>query len=263
MLWMVVATGSCFADDPAPSNHWFHVEQYSYSTVDEKTPDTVLEQVTMQFFAGTHEQQTAYTSRNQEGTEQTRIRLTPEGKLLSGIRRNSDTNGIQVSSARIWIEAGQILSEVTRDGREPKLRSSPQEGADVAAEPSLMNMLRVFPFGAGEERKILMATFSQYIIPMTIRQLEDERASVPAGLIDCYKLEATVSFFGLKFNTTYWLSKDPPHILIRYRGKRGLFLSPTYVTELVSGETNGVPLRLSGSGHSRGQKAQSGAPIQE
>ncbi|MEI8123473.1 MAG: hypothetical protein WCI20_15725, partial [bacterium] len=76
MLWVVAATGSCFADDPAPSNQWFHVERYSYTTVDEKSPDTVLEQVTMEFRAGSHEQQTAYTSKNQEGTEETLIRLT-------------------------------------------------------------------------------------------------------------------------------------------------------------------------------------------
>ena len=135
MLWVVVGAGSGLAGAPAPSNHWVHVERYSYTTVDEKSPDTVLEQVTMEFRAGSHEQQTAYTSKNQEGTEETLIRLTPEGKLLSGIRRNSDTNGIPVSSALIWIEEGQILSEVTRNNREPKRRSSPQEGTTSPRNP--------------------------------------------------------------------------------------------------------------------------------
>jgi hypothetical protein len=82
---------------------------------------------------------------------------------------------------------------------------------------------------------------------MTIRQLEDDCIEVPAGRFECHTAEAIVSFLGLKITTTYWLSKDPPHNLIRYQGKRGLFLSPTYITELVSGETNGVPLRFSES----------------
>ena len=237
MLGLVVTAGSCFAN--APTNHWLHVERYSYSTFDEKNPDRVLERVTMEFRIGTNEHQTAYTSHHQEGTERTLIRLTPEGKLVSGQRWNSDTNGVPINSTRVWSEDGEIISEMTREGREPKRRSSPDDNLEVAVEPSLMNVLRAFPFGTGGERRIMMATFSQFVIPMTIRQLDDECASVPAGLIDCFKLEAAVSFLGLKFGTTYWISKEPPHVLVRYRGKRGLFLSPTYITELVSGEKDG------------------------
>jgi len=246
---MTVAVSSVvtvlFADEPAPSNHWLRAERYSYTTVEEDAPDRVLERVTVQFRIGTNEHQTAYTSQHPEGTEQVLIRLTPAEELLAGTQWSSDTNATRISSARIWIEGDQILSELTRGDRNPKRKSSLRNGLEVAAEPSLMNMLRTFPFGTGAERRILMATFSQYVLPMTIRQLGEERVSVPAGSFECYKLEAVVRFFGLKIVTTYWLAKDPPHFLVRYRGRRGLFLAPTYVTELVSGETNGVPIRPS------------------
>lgn len=233
------STGS--TNEPPISNQWIRVESYDYTTFDEDNPAQILERVTMQFRTGAHEQQTAYTSQNPEGSEQVLIRLTPEGALLSGTRKGCDTNGTPIASARIWIEDNQIISEASRGNGTAKRKSSPRNDLDVAAEPSLMNILRTFPFDSGEERHLLMATFSQYVLPMTIRQVDDECISVPAGIYDCFKLEAIVRFFGLRFTTTYWVTRAPPHYLVRYRGKRGLFLTPTYVTELVSVQTPDAP----------------------
>lgn len=237
---LLLASVACLAPgllaaEPSPSNRWDRVERFEYATVEEGKPERIVEQVAVVFRFATNEHQTAYSSTSDTRTETVLIRLRPDGSVVSGERQQSTPDGANVAAARIWLEEGRIVSEVTRDGKSPRLRSSARDGQPVAVEPSLMNVLRAFPFDSGEERRIQMATFAQFVVPMAIRQLPDETVTVPAGSFDCRKLEAVVSILGLKIRTTYWLTKAPPHAMVRYRGRRGLFLAPVYVTELTGG----------------------------
>jgi hypothetical protein len=64
-----------------------------------------------------------------------------------------------------------------------------------------------------------------------VRNAGLERVSVPAGEFDCYRLVLTVNIPVLKPKIYCWLTKAPPHFLVKQRGKRGPF-TPYYETVL-------------------------------
>jgi hypothetical protein len=102
------------------------------------------------------------------------------------------------------------------------------------ADAGLLFRLRDFPFENGAELDLQIVAFSQHSVPMRVKLVGREKIQVPAGEFDCYKLVGVVDLVVKQIVTTYWLSVEEPHFLVKYEGKRGLFIAPTYVTTLTS-----------------------------
>ena len=102
---------------------------------------------------------------------------------------------------------------------------------------TLNYLLRGFPFDKleklsigfyGEEQK------SNY--PFHVSCKKRESIDVNGKRIDCYKLELGMGGFWGKFfpKSNMWYSVEPPHYLVKYKGRSGRPGSPTRVVELKS-----------------------------
>jgi hypothetical protein len=132
------------------------------------------------------------------------------------------------------VNDGTVHTERTRaSGRVSERRHDACE-SHVVADAGLLQYLRLFPFEESQHRDVLIASFTQHFVTMQLALEGREAVSVPAGQFDCYRLVGTIDLFVKKIRTVYWITVEDPHFLVRFEGKRGLFLSPTYVTELTS-----------------------------
>ncbi len=177
------------------------------------------------------------------------------GESLSRITspRNIEEFKLEMAPGGVFVSAGKTIfslqgkmlrqQEIRRENQELYL----QEGGKVTSRHgfppgsmpvingSILIQLRFFPFDQGKTWKIFLMDFSGRTFNGTVRQTGRETITVPAGVFDCYRLEAAVDFIFIHPKNTFWVAASEPHILVKYDGRRGLF-SPTYVTYLVSRE---------------------------
>jgi hypothetical protein len=215
------------------------LQRFRYRTVRVSDPEAVpQEAVTMEVRAQGAEVTTVYRSERKDSAERAVIRMCEDGNLLEGRHADIDARGRETTRSRIWVEAGTVYTERVRPSGRRSVRSRRLNGKDVVADAGLLYRLRTFPFAKASSMEFLMAAFDQYFITMRVALAGAETVCVPAGTFDCYRLEATIDLWIREFKMTYWLARRPPHFLVCYEGKRGLFLSPTYRTSLVAIETN-------------------------
>lgn len=216
-----------------PSQDWH--EQYVYETVRAgDSASTRVERVSMQYMSTNGVLYMHYRAENERGCEEMGIRCDLDGSNVVASKQEYALSGKRLSDARIWVDDAKVhVEQYMEDGRR-KLRSRATEGKPVAAEASLMAMFRFFPFDEDRNMEVLIATFTQHFVTMSVRQAGTETLRMPFGEVECYKLEGIVDLYVTSIKTTYWLTKAAPHLLIRYEGKRGIFLAPTYVTSLSS-----------------------------
>jgi len=133
----------------------------------------------------------------------------------------------------LWTEGQTLYAYRLKDGKiEDKTFDLPRD-RPLAVDASLMLLFRQFPFDTGEEMRVFMVDFSQRKVDVTVRQKDVETISVPAGDFECYRLEVSVKVLFLRPKINFWVSKSPPHFLVRHEGKRGPF-TKTYRTELTA-----------------------------
>ena len=236
--WLVAATNNPVLP---PTTSWH--EHYAYETVRVgDTSPTCVERVTMQYQTTNGALYMHYRSEHDKGmADEINIRCNLDGSNVVAIKQQYSQKGKRLSDASIGIANGKVHVEQLLDDGRKKVRSHDTEGKPVAADASLMALFRFFPFDQGQTQNVLIATFTQHFVTMEVKQLGTETLTVPAGSIECYKLEGVVDLFVTRIRTVYWLNKKEPHFLVRYEGKRGLFLSPSYVTSLVTiGEPQGT-----------------------
>ena len=175
-----------------------------------------------------------YLSQRERGTEFVVIRTTADGSLLAATKTVRNSQDHETLRAKIWEDEREIHVERMRRLNHKKVRSREITDSEPVVDAALLFWLRGFPFGTDEVQEILMVAFSQHFVTMHVRQVGQERISVPAGDFDCFKIEAVVDLIVTEIKTTFWLSRQEPHFLVKYEGRRGILIAPTYTTSLIS-----------------------------
>jgi hypothetical protein len=216
-----------------PSQDWD--ERYTYETVRAgDASSTRVERVSMEYMATNGTLYMHYRAENERGCEEMSIRCDLTGSNVTATKQEYTKSGATLSDATIWVDGSNVHVGQRRDKGGMKIRTRDTGGTPVAAEASLMAMLRFFPFDTDQTLEVLIATFTQHFVTMSVRQRGSETITTPAGTFECYKIEGIVDLYVTSIKTTYWLTKAKPYFMVRYEGKRGLFLAPTYVTSLSS-----------------------------
>ena len=177
-----------------------------------------------------------YSSRHVNGSELVTIVTGPDGKLIEATKTEKDSKNRHVAAYRIWVENDTAHIGELKAGRTEKVSSRDMADQVLVVDAGLLASLGTFPFDANREITILMASFAGRFVTMTVRQIGTETVSVQAGRFECYKLEVSIDIVVKKIRTLFWLTKDAPHYLVQFEGRRGLFFAPVYRTRLVSRE---------------------------
>ena len=175
---------------------------------------------------------TVCESRRADGREIVHVKMKPDGALLFAAKEQKNSKGETIVNSRIWPETGTLYAERLKASGKQSVRSTDIDGGDPVADVGLLYRLRSFPFNKGKSVELLIAAFSQHFVTMIVKQVGTERIRTPAGVFDCYKLRGTVDLVVLKIDTTYWVTREEPHYLVQYAGRRGILLAPVYVTTL-------------------------------
>ncbi len=222
-------------DVAAPETAAPPVEVVTYMTRTAGAPDGPIEErVRMTIGQVSNDVVTVYTSQRADGCETATIVMGTNGMLVAAENAFVDNEGTTRSAARIWTAGGTVFSSRSRSGGRERLRSRATHGQDVVADAGLLVRLRLFPFDTAKRLDVLMASFDQHFIAMHLRLAGTETIPTVLGELVCHRIEGTIDLVIKEFRMTYWVSVEPPHRLIRYEGKRGLFLSPVFVTEIES-----------------------------
>lgn len=162
------------------------------------------------------------------------ITLTPQGNVVSATLESATSLDGEVNQqSRIRNENGTVSIDVSH-GQNSNTRSiRVPDGKKLAVDASLLYLMRQFPFDTGEEWRVFMVDFSGQTVTVSVRNQGTEIVTVPAGAFPCYRMEVRIGVAFLKATITYWLTKSPPHFLVKHIGKKGPF-TRTYTTVLDS-----------------------------
>ncbi len=213
-----------------------HVESYRYEAVPTGRSRAAREMIEIEFRHHADGVDCVSRTTREDGVEVRKIAIDSSGQAL-GATRGESIEGVRDSTTSwIWREGGTASVErVTRQGTTRKDRDLP-EGQPFAVDASLLYLLRSFPFETGETWKVFMADFEQHFVTVNVSVDGTESVIVPAGAFECFRVAVTVEYFLFRPRIWYWITRDPPHFLVRHEGKRGPF-TPSYVTSLLSFES--------------------------
>jgi hypothetical protein len=144
-----------------------------------------------------------------------------------------DDRGTLVEVDSMWIDGDYLLIDRTRDGENRRKRVELPKDKPLAVDASLLIWLRSFPLGQAAKRAAFMVDWSQRTVDVDVHDRGLETVTVPAGTFACNRIEVVVKVFVFRPKITFWISTEPPHFLVRHRGKRGPFTA-VFQTELVS-----------------------------
>ncbi len=162
-----------------------------------------------------------------------RLTLNQKGEVISGLRETVYHTEEQIHQERIWRNDQTVYVERLFTSHVRTKSFTIPKPVSLVVDASLIYLLRSFPFDTNVVRDFFMVDFSQFAITVTARQIGIETVNVPAGEFDCYHIEVMVNRFILLPKIHFWVTKDPPHFLVKHSGKRGPF-SPHYISALVS-----------------------------
>ena len=232
LMFAIICLGSGIAtaeERPELPPHEFYI----YETVAMNDPAArPQEHVEMQIRYTSNKVHSVYKSKRPDGSQVVTIQMTRDGLVISASMVSYDRHDKVTTSARIWVADNRVhVHRIKRNHRHVE-KSKPIGDKRLLADASILLVLRSFPFARSEEVEYLMASFDPYFITMRFQQKGVETITVPAGTFECYRLEGYVDLIIKKLKMTYWLSREKPHFLVKYEGKRGIFLAPTYQTSL-------------------------------
>lgn len=162
------------------------------------------------------------------------ITLTPQGTVVSATLESATSpNGKIIQQSRIQKENGAVDVDVTRGQKRNTRSIIVPEGQKLAVDASLLYLMRQFAFDKREDWRVFMVDFSGQSVTVSVRNQGAELVTVPAGAFMCYRMEVRIGVAFLKATITYWLTKNPPHFLVKHIGKKGPF-TKTYTTVLDS-----------------------------
>jgi hypothetical protein len=163
-------------------------------------------------------------------TEEVSIRMTPAGRVLSGVRTRSRAAGQSADQSRLRVEGGKAF--LLWDGMKEALSYNLPEGEAFAVDGSLLILIRSYPFETDEALPVFMVDFSGPSITVTLRKAAGEKIVVPAGEFDCWRMEVAVNIPVIRPKIIYWVTKMEPHFLVKSIGRRGPFTA-SYETNLL------------------------------
>lgn len=211
------------------------VEKFRFVTYQEEDlTKTPRERVVLETSFSSNSVISVCESRRADGLEIAHVKMKPDGTLIFAAKEQKNSKGVTIVNSRIWPESGTLYAERLKATGKQSMRSTPIDGGDPVADVGLLYRLRSFPFNKGKTIELLLAAFSQHFVTMQLEQIGAERIRTPAGVFNCYKLKGTVDLVVLKIETVYWVTKDEPHYLVQYAGRRGILLAPVYVTTLTA-----------------------------
>lgn len=161
------------------------------------------------------------------------IKLKPNGDFISGQRLIKSING-QITEKKTLL-AGDGVAYLIDELKNSKREYHVAKNKPLATADSLLVSLRTFTFGNSVQKNFFMIDFSGPKVNVSVRQTGEETVSVPAGKFECYRLVIEVNFFLFHPKIFLWLTKEPPHFLVKHLGKRGPF-TKYYLTSLVKKE---------------------------
>ncbi len=208
-------------------------EKYTYEAVPEGREKTKNEIIEMEFVHSVEQIQSSQKIIRSDGQEVIKIAMLPDGSFLSGTKYFMNQQGRTIKTMRIVREKEMVSveqhSEKKKERKDIKLPSDKL----LAVDASLLVLMRNFPFDQGRKWDVFMVDFSRRSVSVSVRQADVEKIVVPSGEFECYRMEVVVKVFIFRPKITFWITKAPPHFLVKHKGKRGPF-TPTYITTLIS-----------------------------
>ncbi|MBM4149163.1 MAG: DUF3108 domain-containing protein [Lentisphaerae bacterium] len=183
----------------------------------------------------------SYVSLREAGSEFVSISLGESNRVLSARMSRMNSAGRTVAGARIIVRGNTVHSEQFRPDGRVRSRSRELDERPLVADAGLLFWLREFPFGTDGELSVMMAAFTGHFVTMRFRDEGPETVTVPAGSFECRRVVGVVDLVATEIKTTYWLTAAEPHFLVKFEGRRGIFIAPVYTTSLVSTNGVGVP----------------------
>ena len=221
----------CLAAGP-PDQALLPGERYRYEAVPLGAGDANRESIEMEIREDRQGLRYRSRTRTPRGREEIEIEADPAGIVQSA--RQTITGEHRSEGVTLRRKAGGIRLIGDRGENAERTFAVPL-GKTLAVDGSLLLLIRRFPFGQRAVSPLFMVDFSGASVTVELSEAGLETVTVPAGTFACYRMEVTVDIPILHPRLLYWVTKRPPHFLVRSVGKRGPF-TPSYETTLVSAE---------------------------
>jgi len=233
LFFLLIVTGVfCFSIVQIPTEE-LPKEKYTYEAAPKGKKEAKNEIIEMEFFHSSEKTTCNQRILRSDGQEVIKIDMLPDGSFLQGTKYFMNENGKTIRTVRIVREKEKVSVErhfeQKTEGKDIKL---PSDKA-LAVDASLLVLMRNFPFDQGSQWDVFMVDFSRQSVSVSIRQAGVEKVILPSGEFECYRMEVVVKVFIFRPKIIFWITKTPPHFLVKHKGKRGPF-TPEYITSLVS-----------------------------
>ncbi len=160
------------------------------------------------------------------------IRTRPDGTFVDAVRRVISADGATAETDSFRVEGRTLVMERVADDKSDIRRVDLPDDEPLVVDASLLIWLRGFPTGASASGSLFVADWSRRTVHVDVHDRGPETVTVPAGSFVCNRIEVVVKVFVFRPRITFWMSTEPPHFLVRHRGKRGPF-TPVFDTVLV------------------------------
>lgn len=225
---LLLSAGPCWAAEKGVS------EYYRFESVPMGGENAEGEVVEVTVTSGDQAIQAITRTIRPSAVEEVAVETDLTGWLRSASRRFSPAGGGGEKRGKIWRDDGKAYLQ--EGGDQATLRSyNLPPGKILAVDGSLLLLIRAFPFGRIASMPLFMIDFSGLSITVTLALAGIETVTVPAGVFECYRMEATVEIPLLRPRIIYWVAREKPHFLVKSIGKQGPF-TPSYITSLLSRE---------------------------
>lgn len=233
LFFLIILAGAfCFSIVQIPTEE-LSKEKYTYEASPKGKEKTKNEIIEMEFVHSSEQTMCNQRILRPDGKEVIEIEMLPDGSFLSGTKYFMNEHGKTIRTVRIARENGMV--SVERHLEEKTERKDIKLPSDkiLAVDASLLVLMRNFPFDQGSQWDVFMVDFSRQSVSVSVRQAGVEKVIVPSGEFECYRMEVVVKVFIFRPKIIFWITKTPPHFLVKHTGKRGPF-TPEYITSLVS-----------------------------
>jgi hypothetical protein len=160
------------------------------------------------------------------------IVMAPDGRFLSAEKRTADRDGRTTGETKAWVAGDRVLVRTRAGGAEKMHTFLIPPDRPLAVDVSLLALFRVMPLGRPDPLRVFMLDLAPRSIGMSLASSGTETVRVPGGVFECYRVTATLEIPLVRPTITYWVTKAPPHFLVKHQGKRGPF-TPVYTTVLI------------------------------
>jgi hypothetical protein len=211
------------------------IEKYSYEVFPENSRDTRKKRI-LEIEYRHFKNNLLYISKmtSVSSYETVKVKMSHTGQFIWGIK-NIYKPPDDYRKEDIWIQRDKIYIKKETIKKRKIKEFSIRKDKPYAVDASLLVMMRKFPFEKDITWKVFIVDFSQHSLVVSVRNTGIETITVPAGKFECYRMEVKMNLFIFHPKIILWITKDEPHHMVRYMGKKGPFTSK-YITSLTKKE---------------------------